>query len=466
MKPTDHPNRTRMIRFLFANVAVVLALSAATDLRADDYSRLQDWFSKPDATRGGVPEQVDGILKDAAAVQPAADKVWQAYKSGAVALGWDKDLPMPPLTFEAVNAMSAEQRTTMTRGQMADSGKEMPFFLLAKGAKGTNGWPFFLSMHGGGMAASPNDPHGSRMNNSEWQAQVRLFASIYPDGLYFIPRMADDNDGRWWYYYCQAIYDRAIRRAILFRDVDPNRVYVMGISEGGYAAYRLGAHMADRWAGACALAAAEPLDTSPPENFRNLPFRCGIGELDAMFDRIGLARRYFEKLDDLARADGATNAYLHLLDAQKGRGHGIDYRPGPEWIAQFERNPWPRRVVWTAQPLHGLLRRQMYWLALDQAPEKGPLFLDATIVGNTVTLKAEQPGAKGARIPANGITLRVYLNDHLVDLNKSVKLIVNGTVVQDRKVPRRVATLARSLDERGDRCFMFPADMAVRLRGP
>lgn len=463
MKPTNHPNRTRMIRFLFANVAVVLALSAATDLRADDYSRLQDWFSKPEATRGGMPEPVDGILKDAAAVQPAADKVWQAYKSGAVALGWEKDLPMPPLTFEAVNAMSAEQRSTMTRGQMADSGKEMPFFLLAKGAKGTNGWPFFLSMHGGGMAASPNDPHGSRMNNSEWQAQVRLFASIYPDGLYFIPRMADDNDGRWWYHYCQAIYDRAIRRAILFADADPNRVYVMGISEGGYAAYRLGAQMADRWAGSCSMAAAEPMDTSPPENFRNLPFRCAIGERDSMFDRIGLARRYFAKLDELQKADGATNAYVHFFDEQKGKGHGVNYKPGPEWITTFQRNPWPSRIVWTVQPLHNVIRRQMYWLALDKAPDKTPLYLNASVDQNIVTLSAEQKGADNQRVPAVGAELRVYLNASLANFDQPVKVVVNGKTMFDGKVTRRIATLARSLNERGDPFFMFPVELPIKL---
>jgi predicted peptidase len=32
------------------------------------------------------------------------------------------------------------------------------------------------------------------------------------------------------------MYDHIIRRALLFREVDPNRIYIMGISEGGYAA--------------------------------------------------------------------------------------------------------------------------------------------------------------------------------------------------------------------------------------
>lgn len=46
--------------------------------------------------------------------------------------------------------------------------------------------------------------------------------------------MVDDNDGRWKFNYNYKAYDQTIRRAILFHDVDPNRVYMMGISQGGY----------------------------------------------------------------------------------------------------------------------------------------------------------------------------------------------------------------------------------------
>lgn len=452
-----------MTRFSTAVSAVTLAAFVISNARADEFALLQDWFAKPESTRGEVPAQVQGTLKSASEVKAAADKIWQAYKSGALALGWDKDLPPLPPTLEEIKTLPADQRPKPARGQLSDSGKEMPFYLLAKGAKGTNGWPLFLSMHGGGMARSPGNPHGSRMNDSEWQTQVRLFEAIYPGGLYFIPRMADDNDGRWWYHYCQAIYDRAIRRAVLFLDVDPNRVYVMGISEGGYAALRLGAHMADRWAGACAMAAAEPMDTSPPENFRNLPLRCAIGERDTMFDRIGLARRFFAKLDELQKADSAPNAYVHFFDEQAGRGHGVDYQAGPEWIARFERNPWPPRVVWTVQPLHGVFRRQLYWLALDRVPEQTPLYLTATVARNVVSVTAEQQGADGQRVPAAGAELRVYLNDTLANLDQPLKILVNGKTVFDDEVSRRVATLARSLNERGDPFFMFPIEIPIQL---
>jgi hypothetical protein len=444
-------------------VLAISSLCGANNLRADDLALLQEWFAKPEASRGEIPALVQWQLKNADEVKTASDQVWQAYKTGAIRLGWDKELPPMPLSLEKRKAMPADQRPPLARGAMSDSGKEMPFYLLAKGARGESGWPFFLSMHGGGQAPSPNNPHGSPINDSEWQAQVRLFEAIYPDGLYFIPRMADDNDGRWWYHYCQAIYDRAIRLAILFRDVDPNRVYVMGISEGGYAAYRLGAQMSDRWAGSCAMAAAEPMDTSPPENFRNLPFRCAIGERDTMFDRIGLARRYFARLDELEKTDGGTNAYVHFFDEQAGRGHGVNYQPGPEWIARRRRNPWPERVVWTVQPLHNVIRRQMYWLALDQAPEKTPVYLNAKVEANVVTVSAEQKGGDHGRVPAAGFKLRVYLNDTLANLDQPVKVIVNGRTLFDGKVVRQVAVLARSLNERGDPFFMFPVAIPISV---
>lgn len=447
---------------LFITVTGFLLLVAIA-ARANNDEPLAPSFLKPESVRFSLPALADEQLKNAGAVSAAAEKIWQAYKSGAIALGWDQDLPALPPSLEAIQAMPVDQRPQEALGAFVDSGKEMPFYLLAKGARGTNGWPLFISMHGGGMDPDATGPHGSAMNDSEWQAQVRLFGTIYPGGLYFLPRMADDHDGRWWYAYVQAIYDRAIRRAILFRDVDPNRVYVMGISEGGYAGYRLGAHMADHWAGSCAMAAAEPMDTSPPENFRNLPFRCGIGELDSLYNRINLARNYFAKLDELKQSDGAPAAYVHFFDEQKGNGHHINYQPGPLWIDDFVRNPWPTRVVWTVQPLNNVVRQQMYWLALDSVPQNMPLMLTARVEKNVVTITAEQNAGDHQRIAAADLRLRVYLNDTLANLDRPVKVVVNGKSVFDGIVKRTAATLARSLNERGDPFFMFPAEIPVKL---
>ena len=166
---------------------------------------------------------------------------------------------------------------------------------------------------------------------------------------------------------------------------------------------------------------------------------------------------------ELQKADGAANAYVCYFDEQRGRGHGIDYKSGPEWIVQYQRNPGPERVVWTVQPLHGVVRRQMYWLAVDKLPAATPLYLEAKVQHNVVTLMAEQIGSDNQRVAAKGAELRVYLNDSLADLDQPIELVANGRRVFAGKVTRGVATLARSLNERGDPCYMFPVEVPVRL---
>lgn len=243
------------------------------------------------------------------------------------------------------------------------------------------------------------------------------------------------------------MYDQIIRRAILFRDVDPNRIYVTGISEGGYTAYRLPANRPDRFAAACAMAAAEPMDNAPPENLRNLAFRCAIGEKDSMFDRIGLARRYFARLDELEKE--FPGDYIHQLDAQAGRGHGIDYAQGPRWMVGHTRNPRPKAITWTLQKLHHSLDLRNNWLALDEAPATFPSRIDATISANTITLHGD-PGLK----------VRLFLDDQLVNLDQPVRVVLNDREVFNAKAPRNIGTIVRTLESRGDPTLVYPAEIS------
>jgi poly(3-hydroxybutyrate) depolymerase len=71
-----------------------------------------------------------------------------------------------------------------------------------------------------------------------------------PAGLYLLPRMAAGRMGRWWHKHNIDIFTRMIRHAILFNEVDPNRVYIMGISQGGYGSCHLAPFLADLFAGA------------------------------------------------------------------------------------------------------------------------------------------------------------------------------------------------------------------------
>jgi len=80
-----------------------------------------------------------------------------------------------------------------------------------------------------------------------------------------------------------------------------------------------------------------------------------------------------------------------------------------------------------------------------------------------VTIIAEQNGSDKLRVAARDVELRIYLNDTLADLNQPVRVVVNGQTMFEGRITRRVATLARSLNERGDPCFMFPVEIPVKI---
>ncbi len=417
---------------------------------------LVQWFSQEADKRGPVPESFrERAITSAEELEQARAQVWMAYEAGAKAKGWDQQLP---------ETAETDIRKARRNAKSAKAGdKEMPFVLLSKGEKPENGWPLFINLHGGGGNPSATGPHDWGVNTSEWRSQMKLYRDVYePSGLYFIPRMVDDREGRWYYGYNQEIFDRVIQQAILYHDVDPNRVYLTGISEGGYGAFRLGSLMADRWAGSCAMAAAEPLNTSPPENMRNIAFRCGIGELDTTFDRIGLARNYFKVLTELKAED--PDGFNFLFDEQQGRGHGINYKPGPSWVANHTRTPVPRRVVWTVIKQHDRHRHRMYWLALNGEAGSLPLHLTAEAKENHIEITAQRPSKedKDLRVNEDTIQLRVYLNNELVDLSQPVTINVNGQERFRGHVEMTMEAMILSTAERGDPTQVYPAQVTIQ----
>ncbi len=431
--------------------------SPSTVLSPTIQKTIVDWFPLDHEPLKELPPAVknfEPVNKDQ--VEPLKDELWQAYRQSPTGLALRETLPAPLL-------LKAGDNPTQQPHELKTGDKTMPFYFIGKGnLDGPR--PLFIALHGGGSAGGrAPTPHGWSVNTREWNTQASLAARVYPDdALYFVPRMADDNDGRWYYNYCQDAYDRIVRAAIAFHQVDPDRVYLIGISEGAYTAYRLGAFMADRWAGAGSMAGGEPLNNAPPPNMRNIAFRADIGENDTMFDRIGLNRRYGEALAQLKKEDPA--GFNYLINVQPGRGHGIDYQPCPQWLLQHHRNPWPSRVTWQVIKVHGRRKAQFYWLALDQDPPQYPLAIDAILDRQTIRLTMEQE-TDNSRVQTSQVPLRIYLNDHMLDLDQPVTVILNGQQVFAARVPLKLDVMLKSLAERGDPRYLFPAEIAITPAG-
>ena len=377
-------------------------------------------------------------------------------------------------------ARESKQPPAIRVGTLPLGKHAMPFAVIRNGSQPAGKRALFLCLHGGGQKADADGPHAWDVNDSEFRTQITLAMQAYqPDGIYFIPRMADDRLGRWWHKHNQQAFDAVIDHAALHWGVDPDRAYLLGISEGGYGTDILACWMPDRFAGANAMAAGVGLGT-PPANLRNLAFRTDVGENDTMFDRRPMAVAFHAELDRLHALDPA--AYTHDLNVQPGRGHGIDYSEGVPWIVKHRRDPWPEKVVWINQALDGERRERMSWIATPELPEKGDyrIVASADRGTNAITIEAGKLAAgntdgnrthgkdnvaESARESIAGLRIDLLLSDELLDLDRSVTVICNGKTVHEGRVSRNKEVIAKALAHRPDPAACPTAVLTIRTPG-
>ena len=120
-----------------------------------------------------------------------------------------------------------------------------------------------------------------------------------------------------------------------------------------------------------------------------------------------------------------------------------------EWMSEFERDPYPKKIVWHVKDKD---QKHFYWLTLSVA-EPG-LEVSVFREGQTITFLDQKAG---------GVFLR--FNDKMVDLNQPLTVnSANGfTAAYNRKVSRTIKTLYKTMLERGDKNYMFPAELYTHL---
>ncbi len=270
-------------------------------------------------------------------------------------------------------------------------------------------------------------------------------------------------------------FEAMIRHALLYWEVDPNRVYMLGISEGGYGTEALSCRYPDWFAAANGMACGSGTSIHV-ENLRNLPFRTDVGEKDTMFKRRPNAEVKHKLLEEYRKKDGG--GYVHHLKIHQGRGHGINYKPGPTWLLQHKRNPNPDRVVYTMFEHAGVKTKGAYWLQAVNDLEKKVVYLDAKMdrklnqisIDATATVNDEKVQFadwqqeltdQGEVTSASGLKLRVWLDEKLLDLSKPVKVMVNGMEVATVKPKLSTKTMVWSMKEFGDPKRIYASKLEV-----
>ena len=315
---------------------------------------------------------------------------------------------------------------------------KMKYTIKVFGEKPADGRSMWISMHGGGNAPTS-------LNDSQWENQKLLYQPA--EGVYVCPRAPWDDWDMWFKNPIDRMFEELIQTMMLFHDVNPDKVYILGYSAGGDGVWRMAPRMADHWA-AASMMAGHPGDVSLL-GVRNLPFMLWCGGADAAYNRNTEVAKRGVELDSLQHAD--PEGYIHETHILAGKPHWMDLedKAALPWMAKYTRNPYPTTVVW-CQGDNG--RTHFYWLGVPATETQKGNVIRASVKNNTVSISE-----------CNYSEVTLYLNDQLVNLDKAVKVVYGKKTLFNGKLSRTAENLKKSLEERGDPSYCFPAILKVNI---
>ena len=362
-----------------------------------------------------------------------------------------KELPFSATPISRADAKHAQQHlwddhakriqrdraAEMKTGSLQDGNLKMPFFLKKFGEKPAGGWSLYISMHGGGGAPKP-------VNDRQWENQKRLYQ--LEEGIYLVPRAPTNTWNLWHQSHIDGMFERLIENLIVLEGVNPNRVYIMGYSAGGDGVFQLAPRMADRLA-AAAMMAGHPNETSPL-GLRNIGFALYMGGRDSAYNRNKVAADWEKKLADLRQTD--PQGYRHQVKIYPDKGHWMDREDAAAlpWLAGFNRNPLPQKIVWKQDDV---THASFYWLAVDEKNRKARSQVIATRKQQTIDVETGDVDR-----------LVIRLNDEMLDLDQVVTISFQQKPLFQGRLQRTIGKLAETIG-RGDPFLVFSAEVAIDL---
>ena len=334
--------------------------------------------------------------------------------------------------------LKAERASEMAAQTLKHDGFELPFFTKIYGDKPEGGRSLYISMHGGGGAPP-------KVNDRQWENQKKLYA--LDEGVYVAPRAPTDTWNLWHQGHIDPLFERLIQNMVVFHDVNPDRVFLMGYSAGGDGVYQLAPRMADYFA-AAAMMAGHPNETVP-DGLRNLPFSLFMGGKDAAYKRNQIASEWKEKLRQLQIKD--SEGYPHWVKIFPDYGHWMQKEDAAAipWMHQFTRNKYPDRVVWKQDDV---LHNRFYWLRLSTGAAKARSL-------NIVSMKGQRIEVETAEAEK----MTILLNDMMLNLDQPLSVVANGKTLFKGRPDRTIANLITSLLERGDPGYLFSSKIDLNF---
>jgi pimeloyl-ACP methyl ester carboxylesterase len=310
-------------------------------------------------------------------------------------------------------------------------------------------YPLVVCLHGAGFTG---DAYLAR-----WE--VRL-------GEEYILACPTQPYGAWWTRFAEELVLATIHEVQAFYRVDPDRIYLTGMSNGGIGAWIIGMHHANSFAGVAPMASGIDSVLYPfLENLGNTPLYILHGSNDQIMP-VKLSRDIAQELDGF----GVGYTYReHDRTHPHAGGHFFPREELPalvSWFSHQHRKGLPKKLTVVRDATH---LTSFSWIRIDATDQiaafsenlidqrdeflKGRVFarLEAEIIGpNEIHVKTTK---------VRRYTL--FFNHELVDFTKPVAIHTNGNLSYQGMLSPQLKTLLREARRRQDHSFLFLSQLTL-----
>jgi pimeloyl-ACP methyl ester carboxylesterase len=400
---------------------VILSLNEVRPLKPKDEKKLKkafaEFFAAPAAKQdkwkfSSSLEKL--LLENEPAVRQAA---WEVFKTAPIHDALRTDFDAKAVRFENYTS---------------------PYTVKYVGEHPANGWALFIAMHGGGGVPK-------EINDEQWK-EMQTHYKDHPEAggyIYLALRAPNDTWNGFYDDYDYPLIANLVHEFLLFGDVNPDKVFIMGYSHGGYGAFAIGPKEPDLFAAIHASAAAPTDGETTAKTLHNTIFTCMVGELDTMYGRHD---RDVKFRDEIAQLRGnRTDIYPVAVDVVPNGQHStLQDRDKIREMYPAVRNPVPRELTWL---MTDNVITDFFWLHTD-APGKEKE-IDAICRDNHVMVTT-----------TNVTAATILLDSRLVDFAKPVLITVNGKTMT-QKIQPSLRTLCETMQSRCDPGLAFTAELPL-----
>lgn len=312
-------------------------------------------------------------------------------------------------------------------------------------------YPLVVCLHGAGF--------GGETYLDRWQPRLK-------DA--FLLACPTINDGAWWTREAEDLVMAVITDVSRTYWVDPDRVFLTGMSNGGTGTFLIGLNHADRFAALVPMASALPRALYPLlENARATRFYIIHGARDEV-----MPVRYSRELVSYLQENGFQVVYReHEKEHPIAGGHFFPREELPdlvEWLSVRHRLPVPRALTVVRDRDH---TGGLYWIRIDESRGAASFWASETDKEESARLQEGAWAQVDARIEGNTIAVRtnrvarytLLLNQESVDLNQPVVVLTNGTVSFDGLIRPDTGVLLREARSTRDPERLVLAELTITV---